>query len=183
LTMGSALRFWGNYIDTQGEELMKCESAAEAKELLGLLENTHRVRWDALLLGKEAEAERIRLRRATLNKDRKKQMLVFSAGVRQARGETVEREMGGKDRADRAASALFDGLAGRQAPQSGELEGPTTGSDAGGSGGSAARAGGGGGSSSIDRILKQFSPRSGGALHSVAARPAVKAVTLASAQT
>lgn len=153
----------------QAEELMKCESAAEAKELLDLLENTHRVRWDALMLGKHAEVERIRSHRASLNRDRKKQMLVFSAGVRQARGQKVEREMGARDRATRASSGLFATLAGRSDEQgAGDHEAMSTENNAGDN--RKATPTEPGTTSSIDRILQKFSPRSGGALHSLAAR-------------
>lgn len=143
---------------------MKCQSAAEAKELLDLLENTHRARWDSLLLGKQVEVERIQQHRATLSRDRKKQMLVFSAGVRQARGQKVERETGARDRATRASSALFSTLAGRSDEQGAEREPDCM--DNGAKKGENATVAKNCTESSIDRILKRFSPRSGGALRS-----------------
>ena len=127
---------------------MKCQSVAEAKELLDLLESTHRARWDSLLLGKQVEVERIQQHRAALSRDRKKQMLMFSAGVRQARGQNVECETSATDRATRASSALFGTLAGRSDEQGVERKPEGT---------------------AIDRILKRFSPRSGGALRSAIA--------------
>lgn len=148
---------------------MKCESAAEAKELLDLLENTHRVRWDALMLGKHAEVERIRSHRASLDRDRKKQMLAFSAGVRQARGQKVERETGARERATRASSGLFTTLAGRSDEQRAvDHEAMSTENSCGDT--RKATPTEPGTKRSIDRILQKFSPRSGGALHSVAAR-------------
>ena len=148
---------------------MKCESAAEAKELLDLLENTHRVRWDALMLGKHAEVERIRLHRASLDRDRKKQMLVFSAGIRQARGQKVERETGARVRATRASSSLFATLAGRSDEQCAvEHEAMSTENSRGDT--RKATSTEAGTKCSIDRVLQKFSPRSGGSLHSMAAR-------------
>lgn len=142
----------------QSEELMKCESTAEVKELLGLLESTHRVRWDTLLLGKHAEVERIRRYRA---QQRKEQMLAYSAGVRRARGQKVDREMDAVDSAKRATSMMFSQLAGHSDAQSAD----DVGADAKVNNDTTAS----GTESSIDRILKKFSPRSGGSLHSVAA--------------
>ena len=148
---------------------MKCETAAEAKELLDLLENTHRVRWDALMLGKHAEVERIRSHRASLSRDRKKQMLAFSAGVRQAHGLKVEREKGAREQATKATSGLFASLAGRSDEQgAGDRDAMSTGNNSGDSRKATT-------TNSIDRILQKFSPRSGGALHSVAARKDTKA--------
>ena len=147
---------------------MKCQSVAEAKELLDVLENTHRVRWDALLLGKHAEVERIRLHRASLNRDRKHQLLVFSAGVRQARGQKVERETSARDRATRASSALFSTLAGRSdSREAGDPKGKSTENNSSIRKVAAYETGT---TSSIDRILQKFSPRSGGVLRSVADR-------------
>ena len=145
---------------------MKCQSVAEAKELLDVLENTHRVRWDALLLGKHAEVERIRLHRASLDRARKQQLLVFSAGVRQARGQKVERETSARDRATRASSALFSSLAGRSDAQ--EADDPKATDISSTSRKVAAYETGT--KSSIDRILQKFSPRSGGVLRSATAR-------------
>ena len=134
------------------EELLRCKDAEEARELLDMLENNHRVRWDALLLGKEVEKERIRLARAASSQERKKQMLVFTAGVKAARGETTQQEMSREDRAGRASSVLFDTLAGRPKETPGA---PAP---------DAAKAPNAAIGSSIDRILKQFSPRSSGSL-------------------
>ena len=142
---------------------MKCQSAGEAKELLDLLENTHRARWDSLLLGKQVEVERIQQHRAALSRDRKKQMLMFSAGVRQARGQNVECETSATDRATRASSALFGTLAGRSDEQGVERKPECTANST--RNGENATVN----NSSIDRILKRFSPRSGGALRSAVA--------------
>ena len=124
-----------------------------ARQVLDLLQGEPRSKWDALLLGKGVENARRRSERVRIDSSRRGQMLAFSAGVAAARaGGKVEKNP--RDQARNATARLFDGLAGRDKPK--QSPAPPAGAQ------TPRRGGGADGGSRIDRVLRQFSPRSGG---------------------
>ena len=126
-----------------------------ARQVLDLLQGEPRSKWDALLLGKGVENARRRSERVRIDSSRRGQMLAFSAGVAAARaGGKVEKNP--RDQARNATARLFDGLAGRDKPKPSQSPAPPAGAQ------TPRRGGGADGGSRIDRVLRQFSPRSGG---------------------